>query len=182
MNTIESSEQQVRAPEASAAPRRGWVTTALIALAALLVGLGAGWLVFSPEPPDDVDREIQALIDDYVAAWNVQDGQAVVALMTEDGKHFSGGAGNGKEASSDSPAHSLAYFVEHHVAGATFRSVNDAVIRTEDGPPYLAANVIEIGSGADGGDAFQSVEVYKIVPEDGVLKIQVHSALIEGLD
>jgi uncharacterized protein (TIGR02246 family) len=182
VDTIQSSEQQGHAPEAGAAPRHGWVTTALIALAALLVGLGAGWLVFSPEPPDDVDREIQALIDDYVAAWNVQDGQAVVALMTEDGKHFSGGAGNGKEASSDSPAHSLAYFVEHHVAGATFRSVNDAVIRTDDGPPYLAANVIEIGNGSDGGDSFQSVEVYKIVPEDGVLKIQVHTALIGGLD
>jgi ketosteroid isomerase-like protein len=60
-------------------------------------------------------EQVLALIDDYVAAWNVQDGQAVVALMTEDGKHFSGGAAN-------------------------------------------------------------------VVPEDGVLKIQVHTALIGGLD
>lgn len=180
MQDLHVTEQAPGGEGAQTFSRRGVVTLLLVGVAALLIGLGAGWLAFSPEAPDDVDREIQALVDDYVAAWNVQDGQAVVALMTEDGMHYSGGAGLGKEAASDSPAHSLAYFVEHHTAGATFHSVGDGIIRTTDGPPYVVANMIEVGNGAS--DSFQWVEVYKIVPEDGVLRIQVHSTLIEGMD
>jgi hypothetical protein len=116
-----------------------------------------------------------------VAAWDAHDSQAVVALMTQDGVHYSGGAAGGKEASSDSLARSLAYFVEHHAAGMSFTSVNDAVIRTQDGPPYSVANVVEVGL-STGSDSEQAVEVHRIVPEDGVLKIQVHTFLIEGLD
>ena len=180
MQDVHTTEHAPGGTAAQTASRRGVVTLLVVGVAALLIGLGAGWLAFSPVPPDDVDREIQALVDEYVAAWNIQDGQAVVALMTEDGKHYSGGAATGKDAASDSPAHSLAYFVEHHAAGATFHSVGDGIIRTPAGPPYLVANLIEVGNGA--GDSFQGVEVYKIVPEDGVLRIQVHSALIEGMD
>lgn len=182
MGIFESTEQGTSTAEAGAQARTGWLLTSLIAVLALLIGLGAGWLAFAPEPPDDTDRQIQALIDDYVAAWDSHDGQAVVALMTQDGVHYSGGAAGGKDASSDSLARSLAFFVEHHAGGMSFTSVNDAVIRTQDGPPYLVANVVELGLSTTGGDSEQAVEVYRIVPEEGVLKIQVHTSLIEGLD
>lgn len=182
MDTVESTEQGTSAAQAGARAGPGWLRTSLIAGLALMIGLGAGWLAFAPEPPNDTDRQIQSLVDDYVAAWDAHDGQAVVALMTKDGVHYSGGAAGGKDASGDSLARSLAFFVEHHAAGISFASVNDAVIRTQDGPPYLVANVVELGMSTSGSETEQAVAVYRIVPEDGVLKIQVETFLIEGLD
>ncbi len=181
MSAVRSADHETGTDKASTPAGPGWLMTALIGVLALLIGVGAGWFVFSPEPPDDIDREIQSLIDDYVAAWDAHDGGAVVALMTEDGVHYSGGAARGKEASSDSPAHSLAYFVEHHAGAMSVRSVNDAAIRTQEGPPYLAANIVEVGLGT-GNESEQAVEVYRIVPEDGALRIQVHSFMIQGID
>ncbi len=63
---------------------RGWLATVVALLVGVAIGLGAGWLLFSAESTS-VNPEAEALVRDFVSAWDAGDGDAVVALMTDDG-------------------------------------------------------------------------------------------------
>lgn len=66
---------------------RNRLTTLVALLVGLSVGLGAGWLLFTP---DSVNRQAEALVQDYVAAWDTGHPDAVLALMTEGAVLFDG--------------------------------------------------------------------------------------------
>lgn len=148
-----------------------WLVGGAIGVAA---GLGAGWMILASA---STDAEVAALLDDYLAAWDAGDGEAVVSFMTEDGVHYSGGASQGKAANDDGGL-GLAAFVEGH-EWATFEPVSDPVV--SEGPPYEAALIVRVSNG--GQDAFEAVEVFEIVEaDDGSLKIAVDSSEIVGID
>lgn len=137
------------------------------------VGLAGGWLIFAPAPSN---AEVAALIDDYLAAWDAGDGEAVVSLMTEDGVHYSGGATTGKQANGG--ALGLAPFVERH-AVLTFEPVSDPIVSA--GPPYEAAVIVRVTGG--GQDSWESLEAFRIEEsEDGSLKIAVDNSEIFELE
>lgn len=55
----------------------GWVAALVAALVGVAAGIGVGFLLFSPKP---MNADVDALVRDYVAAWDAGDGQAVMAL------------------------------------------------------------------------------------------------------
>lgn len=162
------SQTSVRGPRSRVMP---WLIGGVLGAA---LGLGAGWLAFAPT---SADVEVASLIDDYLAAWDAGDGEAVVSFMTEDGVHFSGGAAQGKAADDDGGL-GLAAFVDR-LEWVTFERVSDPVV--SEGPPYVAAVIVRVGN--EGQDSFETAEIFKIVEaEDGSLKIAVDSTEIVGFD
>ena len=63
-----------------------WLSVAVVALVAALVGLGVGYLLFDTDAGDEVPAEVETLLADYWAAAG--DGDAVVALLTDDAAFF----------------------------------------------------------------------------------------------
>lgn len=77
-----------------AKPPRGWLMAVLFGIAMLVLGLVTGRMLASDgddtgtwggEIDDPILTEIDELLDDYWAAWDTGDGDAVVALMANDG-------------------------------------------------------------------------------------------------
>ena len=170
-----------QAPEAPATGGRKptrwrWVAVVAAVVAAALLGLLGGRMIFAPEQVPD---EVQTLVDDYTAAWDAGDGDAVVALMTEDGAHYSDEAQQGKMAADDGPL-GLAALVDRWEY-LTFEPASE-LVATHDGPPYEVARVIHISEPNSSGEGFEAVEVYLIVRDaDGSLKIQTHSTEVAGI-
>ena len=65
-----------------------WLSVAVVALVAALVGLGVGYLLFDTDAGDEVPAEVETLLADYWAAAAAGDGEAVVALLTDDAAFF----------------------------------------------------------------------------------------------
>jgi hypothetical protein len=65
-----------------------WLVVAVVALVAALVGLGAGYLLFDTDSGDEVPPNVEALLADYWAAAAAGDGDAVLALLTDDAAFF----------------------------------------------------------------------------------------------
>lgn len=61
------------------------LTSAVIVLAVAFLALGA-WVVYDyfANSESSVTGEVQTLLDDYTAAWNDHDGEAFLALVTDD--------------------------------------------------------------------------------------------------
>ncbi|MDJ0664840.1 MAG: hypothetical protein QNJ75_09785 [Acidimicrobiia bacterium] len=60
-----------------------YLPIALVAMAALVVALGA-WIAFGPTNEASMPGDVEALINDYLAAWEAEDGEALEALVTND--------------------------------------------------------------------------------------------------
>ena len=76
-----------RPAEQTSRQRHGsWLSVAVVALVAALVGLGVGYLLFDTDAGDEVPAEVETLLADYWAAAG--DGDAVVALLTDDAAFF----------------------------------------------------------------------------------------------
>lgn len=166
------SPPQATVPDRKNSRMMPWLVSGVVGIA---LGLGAGWLVFAPT---SADAEVAALIDDYLAAWDAGDGEAVVSFMTEDGVHYSADAQQGKAANDDG-ALGLAAYVER-IGWATLEPVSDPIV--SDGPPYEAAVIVRL-TFPNGQDSDEAVENFFIVEDDdGSLKIAVDSYEITGID
>jgi ketosteroid isomerase-like protein len=153
-----------------------WVAVVAAVVAAALLGLLGGRMIFAPEQVPD---EVQTLVDDYTAAWDAGDGDAVVALMTEDGAHYSNEAQEGKLAADDGPL-GLAALVDGW-EGLTFEPASE-LVATHDGPPYEVARVLNVRPETSSTEGQDVVEIYLIVRDaDGSLKIQTHSTEVAGI-
>ncbi len=82
METIERTD--VESQESKKTAHRGrWPIVLIVLLALAVVGLVA-WMAFGmrPNSPNAAPPEITQLIDDYTAAWNAYDGEALEALVS----------------------------------------------------------------------------------------------------
>ena len=68
--------------EAPTTGRSRWLVVLTIALAVLVVAMGA-WIVYDLMTQPSVPGEVEAVVQDYVAAWEADDA-AITALVTED--------------------------------------------------------------------------------------------------
>ena len=84
METIEDTDREVGAAQETTKPNR-WPTVLIVVLALALVGLVA-WMVFMmrPNSPNAAPPEIVQLMEDYTAAWNAHDADAIEGLVTGD--------------------------------------------------------------------------------------------------
>ena len=83
METIEDTDREVGTDKETKKPSRG-PTVLIVVLAVALVGLVA-WMVFMmrPNSPTAAPPEIVQLMEDYTAAWNAHDADALEALVTD---------------------------------------------------------------------------------------------------
>ena len=83
METIEQADADVGTNQEEKTPSR-WPTIVVAILAVAVVGLVA-WMIFAmrPNSPNAAPAEIQQLMEDYNAAWNAQDPEALEALVTD---------------------------------------------------------------------------------------------------
>lgn len=131
-----------------------WTMRALAVLAALLVGVGVGWLLFRDA---GVPSDVEQLVEDYERAWLDGDGDRAIEYMTDGARFVSpryvaAGGISGDELAT--------HISTSPVAGLEFRGIESVV----GDSPYV---VVTTGSfaGRDG------IGVYYIVDEDGELRI-----------
>jgi uncharacterized protein (TIGR02246 family) len=143
----------------------GWIAALIAALVALVVGIGVGFLAFSPKP---MNAEVDSLVRDYIAAWDAGDGQAVLDLMTDDGTHTSFQYRSGYSGDQ------LSRIVASH-EGSRFEVIGEVIV-AGDSAPYEASHVARITDQDEAGSTGAVfVNNYVIVEVDGQLKIQSHT-------
>ena len=80
------STEQGETDQRDQAPSRSrFLTVTVVVLAVVVTGLGA-WTVLSLSSTAEtaLTPEVQQVVDDYLAAWNSDDGEAFRELVTED--------------------------------------------------------------------------------------------------
>lgn len=77
-----STEMMTTPPEEAKAKRSPptWLLVLVVGLLAAAIGFGAGYLVYEAEPAAEVDAQVQALLDEFWAAAEVGDVDALVEL------------------------------------------------------------------------------------------------------
>jgi hypothetical protein len=123
-----------------------------------LLGFGLGWLAFR-DTGTDVPDDIEQLVEDWGAAWNAGDGDAVVALMTPGGRHYFAGRAEGMMGDE------LVAMIDGFGATDAF-DVNEYEAFVGDDPYIL------IMSGTV--SSTEGYSVYEITEFDGEMKIRVH--------
>ena len=73
-----------RAAERTGRPGASWLLVVGVGLIAAAVGLGAGYLLFAPDTGAEVDTNVEALLDEFYAAVNEGDVEAIQAMSVED--------------------------------------------------------------------------------------------------
>jgi len=151
---------------------RGWMWLSIV-LAVALVGLGIWFIVDqTSEPATAPTDEVTQLIDDYHAAWNDHDGDAFLALVTDD---FVFSMGN---TTSDATS-------QANIISTTLSAMNWHVaqlgepLMVGDGPWYVSvAN--EITSTGNQALPDHGISVVKIVDDGGTLQIASHTYIGES--
>jgi hypothetical protein len=142
----------------------GWVAALVAALVGVAAGIGVGFLLFSPKP---MNADVDALVRDYVAAWDAGDGQAVMALMTDDATHTSFIYPSGITGDQIGAA------VTTHEP-SRFEAIGDVIV-AGSAAPYEASNVVRITDRDSAGNydpsGVEFVITYDIVEVDDQLLI-----------
>lgn len=151
-----------------------WVAALVAALAGVAAGIGVGFLLFSPKP---MNTEVDALVRDYIAAWDAGDGQAVMALMTDDATHTS------FEYPSGITGDEIGTAVRTHEP-SRIEAIGDVIV-AGGVAPYEASNIVRItdqdGAGNYEPSGVEFVNTYYVVEDDGQLLIANHTTM-EMLD
>ncbi len=142
--------------------RGRWSVAIIVGIATLVILLGASWIQ-SRFDNGAAEGDVAELIDEYIAAWDRADGEAVVALMTPDGTHT---CPLGDFSIADDDGERLIRGVES-MADDDFEMISGPILSDTEAPLYAVA-FVRISS--------ESTEVmgigeYHIVEHDGVLKI-----------
>lgn len=149
---------------------RGLVTTmAVMALA--LAGLGA-WTVYElvADSGSAVPSEIDGLLDAYITAWNKNDGEAFLALTTDDYELEYGGF--------VLTAQAIAEDMTQIEEGDFVVEVIGDPISSGDGPTYHVAHASLITE--SGFSPLNVMTVYTIVERDGEFLISRHQSFHES--
>lgn len=171
MQTIETPELELarlREDNARLGSAKRSLSMALVVLLIAVIATGA-WLIVD-NAGTATEREITALIDDYYAAWTAGDGEAVLALMTEDGTLIAndGFTYDGEQ---------LSTFIEG-VPAFNPERVGDLMIfdkSTTNTPVWLVASHTLAPDYPDIGD-FRELELFRIVEDAGRLLIEIHQS------
>jgi hypothetical protein len=156
--TRERRKKKMRTMEKPVAPveklerNNRYLIIGLVVAVLLAAGFGA-WLIVDGIGTS-TERQITALIEEYGAAWEANDGAAVLALLTKDGAVL---AGNGRIYSGDE----LAFEVDH-LGTFTIEPVGDLVI-------YEGVTGWHVASADEHGMA-----LFSIVEQDGTMLIRFH--------
>lgn len=147
-----------------------WVATLVAALVGVAAGIGVGFLLFSPKP---MNAEVDALVRDYIAAWDAGDGQAVMDLMTDNATHTSFTYPSGITGDQIGAA------VRTHEP-SRFEAIGDVIV-AGGAEPYEASNVVRITDQDSAGNydpsGVEFVNTYYIVEVDGQLLISNHTTM-----
>ncbi len=139
-----------------------WLVIAVVVLALALLALGA-WVIFdqASQPETAATTEVEALYDDYVAAWTDSDADAFTELGTENFVFTSFGVTFSQSEQAASVAMS---------GNPVFERVGDLVVMG-DGPDYFvtAAERITLR-----GTEYFGVSAYRIVETEDGLRIAEH--------
>jgi len=151
-------------------PNRALIV-AIVVLAAAVLALGA-WIAYdqTSSPETAVTDEIQILLDDYLATWNNQDGQAFLELVTDDyALHMTSGA-----VSMSQHAEQARGTLEALAGRDWSESVIGEPIMTGNGPWFvsLVEHFTAPGYGPEGADG---VSTFTIVDDGGTLKVARHT-------
>ncbi len=173
-----SERTQTNSEHASTSRRgfAGWVV-AVVALIAAGLGVGIGYFVPSQTPDveqsnvsaEEMDRVV-ALLDAYETAWNANDADAVLDVFSED---FVLAEGYTVETTGPALRRDLARNTD---MGMSWEYVGDPVVVRL--PSTVAAhgtyNVSApwVASNYTTGDTYYGITVYRLIDDDGVLKIR----------
>lgn len=168
MQTIEREEPTVEDSQLFHLKKRNRLFVWLSGFLALaVIGLGA-WLAMELTGSDgaSLPSEVEAALDDYIAAWDTSDGVAFMAATTPDYTFRSNGAtfSQSQQAGAVGLADNMGFSVEQ----------GDERIVIGDGPYYVAqtARVHALPSPPE-GDPGQSI--FTIALHDGSWKVQQHT-------
>lgn len=149
--------------------RRLKTTNRILLITAIVLGLlaigFAAWAVYglNTEPDNAVSTEIQSLVDDYEAAWNNYDGDAFLALVTDD---FRGDYGSG-EIGAAYQASEINYMLGNY--DWSIERIGDPTM-SGDGPWYVVTTQrLTNTTGTSHG-----VSVLTVVDDGGMLRIAEH--------
>lgn len=66
------------------ASRTSWMLVAIVGLVAAALGLGAGYLLFAPSASTNTNANVEAVLEDWWAASEAGDVEAMLGLMPEE--------------------------------------------------------------------------------------------------
>ncbi len=165
-------------PQAASPARssRTRVFAILTGIGMLVLGLLGGWMLASGgddtwgggEIDDATLAEIDELLDDYWAGWDAGDGDAVVALMAEDGWFTSVNT-----AESGYTGDQLASYVNRYSNLEFTRVGPTTVIETRAGFEVMGAERVDEYT----PEPFFALDHFVIVDEDGQLRIASHQVI-----
>jgi len=167
--TRERRKQKMRTMEKPVAPveklerNNRYLIVGLVVAVLLAAGFGA-WLIVD-NTRTATERDIIALLDDYGAAWEANDGAAVLALMAPGA---SVKAGNGVTYSSEE----IGPFVDS-LGDFKVERIGDPIITKWDTPIAPPGRWVV----ADAGyidDSYQSMDLLRVVEQDGRYLIEYH--------
>jgi hypothetical protein len=177
MTTIPDPTTTPAAPTAAPGERdrspRVWVATVLVAVGALVLGLIGGWMLSSGGDDSttwggNVDAstlgEIDELLDDYWAAFDAGDGEAMVALMTADGWYSTDDTTVRGISGED-----LVTYVET-LAGVNFQRVGPPIV-VENWAGFDVATAIRVDNGTENAEPGWALVHLEIHDEDGQLRV-----------
>lgn len=156
----------------------------VVVVVTLVVGLGAGYVLFGRDGAD-VNAEVreiarvEAFLDAWADAWETQDVDAAIALMTEDGMAY------GYRADEDGVL-GLAFAAEERFEGYTFEASDVILVRDTlstvatggMGPAYDVVEKVAVSSRDTGEVQGRTFEYYHIITDDdGLLRLHHASVL-----
>lgn len=167
---LEAPEESLAA-ELDKTQRRVHILSAIVAVLAIaLVGLGV-WVVYEATtgPETAVNAEIQQLLDDYAAAWNNYDGDGFLAVVGDDYVMRTGRYG-------DWTADQQVVPVGDSITHGWHSEVIGEAIMTGEGPWYVShVQYLTTTDSLLPPEGVYGVSTFKIVDEDGTLKIARHT-------
>ena len=140
----------------------------MTALTAVVVAVVMATGVAGCDDGDDastaLSSEVQELIDEYTQTWNDNDGDAFLALVTDDYRFVS--------LVDDQDAEATAADISADQIFWTVSQVGDGVM-TGDGPYY--GSIVNEFAGPEDDDRFTGISTFVVVDDGGVLKIAQHA-------
>lgn len=167
MTTV--TERPEALPTAGEGRTRGLIITVVI-LAVALLGLGV-WAVYdaTAEPETAVTEEIQQLMDEYDLAWENDDAETFLSVVTEDFTMRSERYGSWS-------AEQQAAVLDDAIHHGWHSEVIGEPIMTGDGPWYVAqVTYLTTTDSLLPEEGVYGISTLKIVEADGVLKVGRHT-------
>ena len=141
-------------------------TTALAAAVVTVVMVsGVAGCDGGDEGSTALSSEVQELVDEYTQTWNDNDGDAFLALVTDDYRFVS--------LVEDQDAEATAADISAGQISWTIGQVGDGIM-TGDGPYYYGSIVNEF-VGPEDDDRVAGVSTFVVLDDGGVLKIAQHA-------